>query len=531
MKLIRVLSVISVFCLLLLTCSGCQGTSDQVYSQAMQQSSKSSQQEGYASEIDFDAPNYIGPDKGETKKPEQLADDNLSGELVIRTCYSDDGLAFLTQEFMSLHPNVTITFDIGIEASENNRLTKAERLLRRESFYTQMRIELASGEGDYLLYRMDERFHIPQLSRSGLLEDLRPYFENDPDFDSSEYFQPVLEAFSCDGKLTVMPLSFMFDAVYLNREMLKAIDVDASTINTVSVTQLLDWYEQAAETDNNLNLLFTSPDKGALFPIERSSYIDLGAGTSSFESPEFISFLERTQTMSNEDPDLDYETERGVMDSGLFNEQVRFQSTGSVLDSAFGLGAELNDKFRKVAVKSHPALAVIEPAVNYSLLHMDAPMEYVVGPCPLVSSSGMLGLTSRESFAIPSSCTSKKLAWEFIKYCISPRDEERMTFSNLGSPGMYTSDIPVSRTNFKSNLQHYAQNGDSGGIVTYATDSVNAETVTNKLEQVLSLPLVNSGAYGIDVQEFLDEYYVNELGTAEQCAKKIQERVTIWLHE
>ena len=54
---------------------------------------------------------------------------------------------------------------------------------------------------------------------------------------------------------------------------------------------------------------------------------------------------------------------------------------------------------------------------------------------------------------------------------------------------------------------------------------------TNKLEQVLPLPLVNSGAYGIDVQEFLDEYYVNELGTAEQCAKKIQERVTIWLHE
>ncbi|QQR29560.1 hypothetical protein I5Q82_16215 [Acutalibacter muris] len=55
--------------------------------------------------------------------------------------------------------------------------------------------------------------------------------------------------------------------------------------------------------------------------------------------------------------------------------------------------------------------------------------------------------------------------------------------------------------------------------------------MTKKLEQVLSLPLANSGSYGIDVQEFLDEYYVNGLGTAEQCAKKIQDRVNIWLHE
>ena len=96
---------------------------------------------------------------------------------------------------------------------------------------------------------------------------------------------------------------------------------------------------------------------------------------------------------------------------------------------------------------------------------------------------------------------------------------------------MYTSDIPISKTNFQNNLKYYAQNGDGNNIVVYDLDSVNADAVTNKLEQVLSLPLVNSGTYGIDVQEFLDEYYVNGLGTAEQCAKKIQERVTIWLHE
>ena len=527
----RILPIILAASLMLLTLSGCQGTSDQVYSQAIQQSSESTPGERSEPEIDYDAPNYIGPSKDEIKEPEPLADDDLSGELVIKSCYLDYKLPYLAEEFMALHPNVTITFDIGIPTAENNTLTRAERQLRQENFYTQLRVEMASGEAGYLLYRMDERFHIPQLSGSGLLEDLRPYFENDPDLDTSDYFKPVLEAFACDGKLPVIPISFMFDAAYLNREILSEIDVDADAIDTVSVTQLLDWYEKAAESNSDLNLFFTSPDKETLFPIDRPDYIDLDKETSSFESPEFISFLERTQATGDDDPDLDYETERGVMDSGLFNEQIRFQSTGSVLDSAFGLGPELNENFRNVAVKSRPAFAAIESVMSYTLLRMDSPMEYAAGPYPLISSNGTLGLTSLDSFAIPSSCTSKELAWEFIKYCISPRDEEWVTFSHLGSPGMYTSDIPISKTNFQNNLKYYAQNGDGNNIVVYDLDSVNADAVTNKLEQVLSLPLVNSGTYGIDVQEFLDEYYVNGLGTAEQCAKKIQERVTIWLHE
>lgn len=526
----KVISLLLALCLVL-PCAGCQSEQDALYSQAMQQTSESSQEESSASEIDFDAPNYIGPPKEMIKEIEPIEGDQLSGELVIKSCYSNFELSLLAREFMSLHPNVTITFDVGIPAAENNALTKAERLLRKDSFYTQMRVELASGEGNYLLYRIDERFHIPQLSRSGLLEDLRPYFENDPDWDSSEYFQPVLDAFSCDGKQPVMPFSFMFDAVYLNRDALETIDVDADALTTVSVTQLLDWYEQAAESYDDLNLLFTSPDKGELFPIERPTYIDLNAGTSSFESPEFISFLERTQAIDDEDPDLDYETERGVMDYGLFNEQIRLQKTGKMLDSAFGLSPDLNEQYKDMASRCRPAFANVQPVMTYPLLHIDSPMEYVAGPLPLVSSNGILGLTSRESFAIPSSCKNKELAWEFIKYCVSPRDEERPDFTHLGYPGFVTCDIPVSKTNFQTLLELFIQKGYWGTITAYKFDSIDTESATKHLDEVLSLPLVNSGSYGIDVNEFLDDYYVHELGTAEQCAKKIQDRVNIWLHE
>ena len=53
----------------------------------------------------------------------------------------------------------------------------------------------------------------------------------------------------------------------------------------------------------------------------------------------------------------------------------------------------------------------------------------------------------------------------------------------------------------------------------------------DKVNEIFSLPLVNLNSYGVDVQEYLDEFYVNELITAEQCAEKIQGRAEIWLNE
>ena len=48
---------------------------------------------------------------------------------------------------------------------------------------------------------------------------------------------------------------------------------------------------------------------------------------------------------------------------------------------------------------------------------------------------------------------------------------------------------------------------------------------------MLTCDPVNVNAYNVDVQEYLDEFYVNGLITAEECAKKIQDRTYMWLME
>ena len=529
----KVLQIATVMFLVL--CTGCQSNQEKIFSEStetpLQPSSKETSETAIP-EVDYDSPNYIGPDKSELQDLAPIENDTLSGELLIKKNARYDNIEFLAQEFMQLHPDVKISFEEAVSSAEAMNLSRKEIRMKRENFFTKVRMELTSGEADYLLFGMRGCLDPVQLSRSGLLINLQPYFESDPEIDQEEYFSQILEAYSVDGKLPMIPMSVTYNAVYLNRPLLEKNGIDLSGTVTVTPQDLLDWYETAETAVDELNLFFTSPGKDALFSTERVAYMDLLQKTAWFDSPEFVEFLERTAATENSDPELNGDMEIGVMDSGLYNEQIRFQETGKLEERYFGPpGSYGYEKFGGVAQKSHPALCTWEDVLNAKLLHLEQPMEYAAGPYPLLSSDGKLGLSSIEDFAIPSSCENPDLAWEFIKYCISPREEERMDFAHLGSPTIYTSDLPLSKTNLYYQLQDLVKNGNTGFIVNYQFEPFDRDSIMDKVNEIFSLPLVNLNSYGVDVQEYLDEFYVNELTTAEQCAKKIQDRAEIWLNE
>ena len=529
----RIFLIVSVILLILLMCSGCQSNQNEIFSESVEtplRPSDGETSETVVPEVDYDSPNYIGPDKSELQDLEPIENDDLSGELLIKTRYAIENIRFLAQEFMQLHPDVKITFEEAVSAGELLNLSREEISMKKENFFSRVRTELVSGEADYLIFCMQEYLDPVQLSKNGLLLDLKPYFESDPEIDQEEYFSQILEAYSVDGKLPTIPMSVMYNAVYLNRPLLEENGIDLSDTVTVTTQDLLDWYEVARTSEYDLNLFFTSPGKDALFSTERVAYMDLTQKTARFDSPEFVGFLERTVATENSDSELSAD-EFGVMDSGLFNEHLRFQETGMMEERAFGLGIDQNEKNQGIARNSHHGLATWESVDNYTLLYLEQPMEYASGPYPLLSSDGKLGLSTYEDFAIPSSCKNPDLAWEFIKYCIVPRGKDRMDFSHLGNPCHYTNCLPLSKTNFCNNLQHLVEKGNTGCIVSYKLEPFDMDSVTDKVNEIFSLPLVNLNSYGVDVQEYLDEFYVNELTTAEQCAEKIQGRAEIWLNE
>ena len=126
----------------------------------------------------------------------------------------------------------------------------------------------------------------------------------------------------------------------------------------------------------------------------------------------------------------------------------------------------------------------------------------------------------------------KELAWEFIQYCAGDREDPRMDENS--HPWYYTYYFPANRHNMAA-MAEDAADGTGLRMVEegFATSvwELDQQEYLDRLEELLSKPLVFLPYYEVDTQEFFDELVVNRLTTPEQCAEKIQDRVTIKLNE
>ena len=528
--------IILALCCALFFC-GCQSEQDEIYSQAMASQSESSMLEPASSmssgEASEDVPDYVtpptpGPDARLTPAP----DDYLSGELVIRTSLQStaDHLYWLAREFMELHPNVQILLDY--DRKNNEYRSSAESKMKKNSFYTNLRMEIASGEADYLIYSATLDMDFTPLARSGLLEDLWTYWENDPDIRDEDYFLPVIESFEVDGMLPVLPYSFYLTGGCFNKSYLEELGVDLSALQLVDSDDILDWYERLRETHPDLQLFFTGTGKDGLFSSELASYIDLENNTASFDSPEFLTFLQRTQNVINDEPIQDIV---GWGNWYYMEMALNYDETGEI-SSPF---VQSITSAKKVVTSSRDSFCTVAQVNIYDTISMfQQSYDYLAGPYPVLSTNGHLGiLADHGEFMMPTSMKNKELAWEFMKYCISERED--LTFNGYddfpSTATFFTSTaIPLNKSNYGRMAEESVEqvkfvNGNGYEVLDF--EPVNGEEIVAFMDEVLSHSPVNIGKYNVDVQEFLDEYYVNELITAEECADKIQGRVEIWLNE
>lgn len=506
---------------------GCQSEQDRIYSDA-------TISEQYSLQNSSDNMDAIDDGiKGQAPVFTPAPDDELSGTLTVKTYrwYGEQpNIYLLAREFMELHPNVTITFDYEIDGQENYALSLSERALREENYYARLRTELLSGEGDDLLFNLADQLNPYQLSANGILMDLQPYWENDPEINPDDYFMKVLEAFKTEGKLTTIPLSFSFRGIFLNRTIIEEMGVDADSFLSVNATDVLGLYEKARENNPDLQLFFSAMGKDVLLRTEIPDYMNLADNTATFYSPDFIELLEKTGNSINDDPELDLDYEIGRCYSALADELLRYRATGKEPLSVLKADDPYNGPYN-IVTKGRISFAALDVVDMYQLINFQQPFEYLAGPFPLATTNGKLSVYSAEDFAVPASCKSPELAWQFIKYCISERKDT--TFSHYGEylPD-YTKSIALNKKNFMTAAERLPKTIEETYIPGYANiEPVDGVLLLERLERILELELINADQYGVDIMQFLNEYYINELTTAEQCAKKIQNRAEIWLGE
>lgn len=522
--------------MLALCLAGCGGQEDELYSQVTREVAGSNQ-----ADPSFSANTLTPPYYPELAKSTPVPNDTLSGELLIkgfRPKADPPEIYWLAREFMELHPNVTITLEF--EYNYWYKRTRAERRMDMDNYYEKMRLDLAADEADYLLYAAAENLDYYAMTQSGVLRDMREMLETDPDIHPEELFMPAIEAFRINGKQTVLPYSFMLSEVYLRKDIMRDLGVDVSTLKSVDSDQLLDWYEQARELDPDLQFLFTAPGKDQLFTIEKLRYMEPETGWNDFQSPDFLRFLDRTRNVINDDPLLDPVTEIGYGDGSYMEGAMLYRDTGEVMTSAqwFYDGGYPEDK--NVVTKSRSSFAKLSDVDIYELINMyEQSFHYLAGPFPLTSTDNKLGLSVFHSdFMMPMGLKNTELAWEFIKYCLAERED--LTFDRFGNDtccGYYDYvTLSVNKSNFIRKAEHAA---DTVGVF-YTRDGaemfhfepVDGAALAEYLEEILaSHTLVDLGKYNIDLRDYLNEYYVNELTTPEQCAKRISDRVMIWMNE
>lgn len=448
-------------------------------------------------------------------------EDSAGKKLTALTTYKHDyaGLNPWVKDFARLHPDVEIELQYGVDSLGSDE--------QWENYRTRWTTELMGGEAADIL--LDEGYVTPaQYEQSGLMYDIYEWMDADPDFHREDYFENLFEAFEINGHLYTLPVLSQFEFVYLNDELLKASGITLEPWDKINYKQILEIYRSAAAQGLlaegfTLEYMDMKPKARMFLDTEIVDYLDLENRRASFDSPAFIEFLTETKDIPGNKKISDGMALVGGSAQHMMEEFLKRNADGNtclMLDLAISLDGRID--------------------------HMDEPLEGCAGPFVLTSAQGTQSFYPELKVAVPTSCKNPELAWEFLKFMIAPAEIPAygQRWTPEGSVDLSKSFVPVGRENFRTFAKLYSQGAnhvaETGGTaweegfdLTTAPCPVT-DQLLDRLEAVLEGITKTKDRFG-PLEDLLlptlQEYYETDTLTAEQCARRMQDRAEIYLNE
>ena len=425
-------------------------------------------------------------------EPESQAEalGEASGEVTLLTTYGGNWTCayILANEFNKTHPGLKVTVEGGIKDFENS--TDADY----DNFQKQLATELMSGDASYML-NDDGILDPTKFTESGLFYDIGKWIEEDEDIVLSDYYQNILDTAKHNGGLYSIPLLSYVNSVYLNKPILDALEISYEPFDTIDYKTILDIYSQAREKgliDEGTPLEYLD-GLGAYYLFRDSDiadYVDLEMRTASFDSPEFIQFLE--------------ETKNGICTQTKSAEGAR--ALGHL------------EEFGTEALNGDQSLVFMSAAY----LSRGLSAEGCVGPLVLASGQGNVVMSPSFTMSVPVSCENPALAWEFIKFCLMPVENPEQYSQQYETEGVDITVYGYFPLN-KKNMRTYAE-------LYGVTDEALLEKCETALDKV-NVSRTNLYSLLSIIQSDLIEYYDSTSISAETCAKKVQGKAEINMNE
>ncbi len=329
------------------------------------------------------------------------------------------------------------------------------------------------------------------LSGKRMFEDLRPWMENDPEFRQEDYFMNLFESLSYQGAMERVALTFGVGTAVAKTEFLDG----RSGIS-------LDAYDELAESlPKGMTMLPKHESCNSLLHslalVQSDSFINMKNASCRFNSEEFVKLLELCSTGNS--------GEVHMMDDYAWREDRVLLYPTSIYSFTDYHGIT-------------------------SIRFADKPVTLIGVPKAQAESSGGYFLPSG-TFAVSSNSVYKQEIWEFIKFAL--QEEEQLAKESA----LYS--FPVNKKAFHLLFETEAnRNQQLQPLSIFMNEEehlVGTPTAAEK-QQLLQYIEGISDAYVYDlslnaiVQEEAEMYFSGDC-TAEEAARKIQGRVSLYLAE
>lgn len=366
-----------------------------------------------------------------------------------------------------------------------------------EAARTQFNNDVMAGNGADIFDLSS--LNLTLLATKGLVEDLGPYLDNDPDINREDYFQSVLNAYTIDGKLCTIPNTF-----YIQTLLGKASQVGDTPGWTID--DLINLVESSPEGTevlgyaNKLSILQTC------MMFSANNYVNWETGECKFNTDDFIKLLEFANTFPSE---FQYDEETP-------SEAQKIRDGKQLLMSA--------------------GFSSIEDYQRYELI-FEEPMTAIGYPNPAGNNGSVI--SGSTSFAINAKSKYKEGAWEFIKSMIGPSYYENNKNSIWSFPTLISSYEELNKKYTEPETYEDGNEGMALAASSYYMDGMEIELgVTTKEQEAAVTDLINNCSFTYNYDEQLMNIINEEVApffegqkSAGEAADIIQSRVKIYVNE
>ena len=340
-----------------------------------------------------------------------------------------------------------------------------------------------------------------KYAAKGILEDLYPYMEKDPEMKKEDYLPNILKAFETEGKLFAMSPYF-----YINTVIAKTADVGDR--KSISLDEVIDMAEKMPEGTELYDYASKENILRQYLMMNMDKYVNWTTGECTFNGDEFIKALEFANTFPKEYKDIANgpNTPEKIRDGKLL---MLNTSISSVQDY------QMNS-------------AIFNEPISFIGIPTDRENGSTIG-----NAGSVLGMSSKSKY--------KDEAWQFIRSGIT-KEAQKPSKNNRRWGFPIRKDALEEQ--FKLDMEKDYYDDGSGNKVeqpktTWSYDTFNFEIMAATQEQIDILKDIIDGMDTLnDFDNQISDIIIEETAsffegqkTAKESADIIQSRIQIYVNE